>query len=156
MPAKKPTISVASTARTRFGTSAMTTSDEPGADDRRAERRGVARQLAEQPRARADPAGDAEEDRAEQQAVGGVAAAEHRPANSWPCAMIAPPAANAPSIPTSRPRTSGVCRANAQPSRRLATHGRRRRAGHAGRLAPGSGISQAGRPSARRTGTSPR
>ena len=42
-------------------------------------------------------------------------------ANSCPCAMIAPPAASEPSMPTSSPRISGVCRANATPSRRLAS-----------------------------------
>src|SRR4051794_14230489 len=89
MPANAPTDTVANSARIRFGSSAMTDSDAPAATiarpnrrcrPRRAEReaeRGVPRDVAEQPRAHAHADREPGEDRAEQQAVRGVAAVQH-------------------------------------------------------------------------------
>ncbi len=120
MPAKKPTSSVDSTARNRFGTSAMHTRASPaptmaGPKARRRDRSPSSRGPAPTPPAmprNTDP---------NSSPYAACPPPTTVSANSCPCAMIAPPAASEPSMPTSRPRTSGSCRAKARPSVRLAS-----------------------------------
>ena len=117
-PAKAPTASVATVARNRLGTSDMNTSEAPaptmaGPKTRLRDRSPSAFGPSATPSAM--PAKMAPNSRA----YAASPPPSTDPANRRPRAMIAPPAASAPSMPTSRPRARGVRPMKAKPSRRL-------------------------------------
>ncbi len=119
-PAKPPTRIVATTARNRFGTSAMKVSDAPaptidGPNTRRRDRSPSALGPS------ATPSAMPRNIEPNSSPYAASPPARTDSANSRPSAMIAPPAARAPSMPTSSPRAKGVPPMKRRPSRMLAS-----------------------------------